>query len=63
MAEIRYVQPEDKEFWYSLDKHLSEQEFHNKIINQAARKVLKPYGLFQKVNSPVKSGTKEDTFF
>jgi hypothetical protein len=30
---IRYVQPEDKEFWYSLDKHLPEQEFYNKISN------------------------------
>ena len=27
MIEIRYVKLEDKEFWYSLDKHLSEQEF------------------------------------
>ena len=31
MLEIRYVQSEDKEFWYSLDRHLSEQEFNNKI--------------------------------
>lgn len=31
MIDIRYVQIEDKEFWYSLDKHLSETEFINKI--------------------------------
>ena len=31
MLEIRYVQSEDKEFWYSLDKHLPEQEFDIKI--------------------------------
>ena len=31
MVEIRYVQAEDKEFWYSLDRHLPEQEFDNKI--------------------------------
>lgn len=24
MLEIRYVQLEDKEFWYSLDRHLPE---------------------------------------
>ena len=31
MVEIRYVQSEDKEFWYSLDRHLPEKEFNNKI--------------------------------
>lgn len=31
MIDIRYVQAEDKEFWYSLDKHLPEQEFDNKV--------------------------------
>ena len=31
MVEIRSVQLEDKEFWYSLDRHLPEQEFDNKI--------------------------------
>ena len=34
MVEIRYVQAEDKEFWYSLDKHLPEQEFENKVNNK-----------------------------
>ena len=31
MVDIRYVQIEDKEFWYSLDKHLPETEFVNKV--------------------------------
>lgn len=29
--EIRYVQDSDKEFWFSLDKHLSEKEFDKKV--------------------------------
>ena len=29
MIEIRYIEEHDKEFWYSLDKHLSEDEFYN----------------------------------
>lgn len=29
--DIRYVQKSDKEFWYSLDHHLPEQEFINKV--------------------------------
>lgn len=34
MIEIRYVRSEDKEFWYSLDKHLPEKEFENKVNSQ-----------------------------
>ncbi len=34
MLKIRNVKIEDKEFWYSLDKHLPEIEFHNKIRNK-----------------------------
>ena len=30
MIKIRYVEASDKEFWYSLDKHLPETEFENK---------------------------------
>jgi hypothetical protein len=30
MIEIRYVKLEDKDFWYSLDKHLPEEEFEKK---------------------------------
>lgn len=29
--DIRYVEPEDKSFWYSLDKHLPEVEFYKKV--------------------------------
>ena len=31
MIEIRYVKLNDKEFWYSLDKHLPDIEFNNKV--------------------------------
>ncbi len=31
MTDIRYVRAEDKEFWYSLDRHLPENEFENKV--------------------------------
>lgn len=31
MTEIRYVRMEDKEFWYSLDRHLPEEEFTGKV--------------------------------
>lgn len=34
MPEIRYVQPGDREFWFTLDKHLPEPEFENKIRNK-----------------------------
>ena len=34
MIEIRYVQMSDREFWYSLDKHLPKQEFNNKVCNK-----------------------------
>lgn len=31
MTEIRYMQAEDREFWYSLDGHLPQAEFVNKV--------------------------------
>jgi len=31
MIEVRYAVKEDKEFWYSLDKHLPEREFEKKV--------------------------------
>lgn len=31
MTEIRYMEMGDKEFWYTLDKHLPEAEFHKKV--------------------------------
>lgn len=31
MIKIKYVENTDKEFWYSLDKHLPETEFDKKV--------------------------------
>ena len=31
MIEIKYVEDTNKEFWYSLDKHLPEIEFNKKV--------------------------------
>ena len=31
MTKIRYMDISDKEFWYTLDKHLPEAEFENKV--------------------------------
>lgn len=31
MGEIRYVKMQDKDFWFTLDKHLDEKEFENKV--------------------------------
>lgn len=31
MREIRYAQMTDHDFWFSLDRHLSETEFENKV--------------------------------
>ncbi len=31
MTKIRYMQEEDKEFWYRFDRHLPEAEFVNKV--------------------------------
>ena len=36
MVEIRYAQMDDKEFWYSLDKHLPETEYANKVRDRRA---------------------------
>lgn len=50
MLEIRYVQPEDKGFWYRLDKHLSEQEFNHKISQKRGYVLLEnhiPIGLLR----------------
>ena len=50
MTEIRYVQTSDKEFWYSLDKHLPEQEFFNKISRKQGYVLLEdktPIGLLR----------------
>lgn len=31
MIEVRYVEMNDKEFWYQFDHHLPEKEFENKV--------------------------------
>ena len=31
MIEITYAAMDDKNFWYTLDRHLSEKEFENKV--------------------------------
>lgn len=50
MVEIRYVQDDDKEFWYSLDKHLPLQQFYNKTRDKMGYVLLednKPVGLLR----------------
>lgn len=50
MVEIRYVQDDDKEFWYSLDKHLPLQQFYNKPRDKMGYVLLednKPVGLLR----------------
>ncbi len=41
MIEIRYLRNSDKPFWYSLDQHLPEAEFENKV------KAKRGYVLFE----------------
>ena len=50
MIKIRYIHLDDKEFWFSLDKHLSEQEFNNKVRDNRGYVLLddnKPVGLLR----------------
>ena len=50
MKKIRYVEISDKEFWYSLDKHLPESEFENKVRAKQGYVLLKddkPVGLLR----------------
>ena len=50
MLDIRYVQLADKEFWYSLDKHLPETEFMNKVRDRRGYVLLEdniPIGLLR----------------
>ena len=50
MINIRYVQIEDKEFWYSLDNHLPETEFENKVRDKRGYVLLldnTPIGLLR----------------
>ena len=48
--QIRYVRPEDKAFWYSLDRHLPEAEFDRKVRDRKGYVLLaegKPVGLLR----------------
>ena len=50
MLTIRYVQHEDKAFWYSLDRHLPEQEFDRKVCSKRGYVLLDentPIGLLR----------------
>jgi len=50
MLSIRYVQKEDKDFWYRLDRHLPESEFYNKVSGQMGYVLLDedtPIGLLR----------------
>lgn len=50
MIEIRCVQMDDAEFWYSLDQHLPESEFSNKVRDKRGYVLLengKPIGLLR----------------
>ncbi len=50
MVKIRYVRAADKEFWYSLDKHLPETEFADKVRTKRGYVLLldeKPVGLLR----------------
>ena len=50
MIKIRYVEASDKEFWYSLDKHVPETEFENKVYTKRGYVLSlnnKPVGLLR----------------
>ncbi len=50
MIEIRYVQSDDKKFWFELDRHLPEREFEKKVRDQQGYVLLedgKPVGLLR----------------
>lgn len=50
MVEIRYVQSDDKDFWFGLDRHLPECEFEKKVRDRQGYVLLedgKPVGLLR----------------
>ncbi len=50
MEEIRYIQTDDRDFWFSLDRHLSEAEFEKKVRDRQGSVLLrdgKPLGLLR----------------
>lgn len=50
MVRIRYIQEDDKIFWFKLDKHLSEAEFEKKIRDKMGYVIFEdntPVGLLR----------------
>lgn len=50
MFGIRFVESNDKEFWYSLDKHLPNKEFEKKVRDKMGYIILedeKPIGILR----------------
>lgn len=50
MLTIRCVEPEDKSFWFTLDKHISEKEFFRKVRDKTGYVLLQdtePIGLLR----------------
>lgn len=50
MFQIRYLEEEDKEFWYTLDRHLPEMEFQKKVTDKRGYVILdeeKPIGILR----------------
>ena len=50
MLNIRFAENTDKEFWYSLDKHLPDKEFDKKVRDKMGYIILedkKPIGLLR----------------
>ncbi len=50
MFQIRYVENTDKDFWYTLDRHLPEAEFTKKAADKRGYVLLendKPIGVFR----------------
>lgn len=40
MFQIRYLEEEDKEFWYTLDRHLAVEEFYKKVVDKRGYIIL-----------------------
>ncbi len=50
MFQIRHLEEEDKEFWYTLDRHLPELEFYKKVTDKRGYIILdeeKPIGILR----------------
>lgn len=50
MTKIKYVEMSDKEFWFTLDRHLPEKEFETKVNSKQGYVLLendKPVGLLR----------------